>query len=187
MKSTEAEEFSGNKGSLAQPDRHTISDEHQIDKRIHLPEHPPKKRRWSHYAFDFLMLFLAVTLGFFVENQREKLSEREDERRLVTTLLDEVKTDITRVDEIVQRRLERIEKNDSLFLLLSSPAKNDQMASTYELLTSARSLGTLFYMSNTMIYLANGGFQRLNSVAVEDETRKYYLCIQTFWRHRNPF
>ena len=80
-----------------------------------------------------------------------------------------------------------IEKNDSLFLLLSSPAKNDQMASTYELLTSARSLGTLFYMSNTMIYLANGGFQRLNSVAVEDETRKYYLCIQTFWRHRNPF
>ena len=31
---------------------------------------------WQHYLFEFLMLFLAVTLGFFVENQREDFVER---------------------------------------------------------------------------------------------------------------
>src|SRR6266850_2142191 len=30
---------------------------------------------WKHYFFEFFMLFLAVTLGFFVENLRENIIE----------------------------------------------------------------------------------------------------------------
>lgn len=152
--------------------------ESQDRTQTELPNSESKPRRWTHYAFEFLMLFLAVTLGFFVENQRERLSEREEEKRLVITLLNDVKTDIQRVDEIIQLRLERIEKNDSLYQLLSSPDRNDHMADIYKLMSNARSLRTLFYMSNTMIFLANGGFQRFNNPAVEDETRKYYLLVQ---------
>ena len=137
-----------------------------------------KLNRWSHYVFEFFMLFLAVTLGFFVENQRQKLSEQEEEKQLVTTLLNDVKTDIQRVDEIIQLRLERIEENDSLYLLLSLPNRKDHMVKIYEYMKSARSLRTLFYASNTMTYLANGGFQRFRSNEVENETRTYYLSVQ---------
>lgn len=137
-----------------------------------------KPSRWSHYVFEFIMLFLAVTLGFFVENQRQKLSEQEDEKRLVTTLMNDINTDLQRVDEIIQLRLERIEKNDSLYLLLSLPNRNDHMVKIYEYMRSARSHRTLFYVNNTMTYLANGGFQRLRNSKVENETRSYYLRVQ---------
>jgi hypothetical protein len=29
------------------------------------------RKKWTHYFWEFFMLFMAVTLGFFVENQRE--------------------------------------------------------------------------------------------------------------------
>lgn len=36
-----------------------------------------ERKRWTHYLWEFLMLFLAVTLGFFVENQREHYVEHQ--------------------------------------------------------------------------------------------------------------
>jgi hypothetical protein len=36
---------------------------------VHQHSHTPRKK-WHHYFWEFLMLFLAVTLGFLVENQR---------------------------------------------------------------------------------------------------------------------
>ena len=31
-----------------------------------------KEKKFKHYMFEFFMIFLAVTLGFFVENERDK-------------------------------------------------------------------------------------------------------------------
>ena len=42
---------------------------------VHHHAHTPRKK-WTHYIWEFLMLFLAVTLGFFVENQREHYIEK---------------------------------------------------------------------------------------------------------------
>lgn len=39
------------------------------------PDNHRGKKKWFHYFWEFLMLFLAVTLGFFVENQREHYVE----------------------------------------------------------------------------------------------------------------
>ena len=41
----------------------------------HHHDHPQhKEKMWKHYALEFLMLFLAVTLGFYAENIREAIS-----------------------------------------------------------------------------------------------------------------
>jgi len=37
---------------------------------VHHPHHPTHKKKWSEYIIEFLMLFAAVTLGFFAENVR---------------------------------------------------------------------------------------------------------------------
>jgi hypothetical protein len=42
---------------------------------VHAHTHTERKK-WTHYLWEFLMLFLAVTLGFFVENQREHYIEK---------------------------------------------------------------------------------------------------------------
>jgi hypothetical protein len=38
---------------------------------IHHPHHPTHKKKWAEYILEFVMLFAAVTLGFFAENYRE--------------------------------------------------------------------------------------------------------------------
>jgi len=38
---------------------------------VHHPNHPSHKKKWSEYIIEFVMLFFAVTLGFFAENYRE--------------------------------------------------------------------------------------------------------------------
>ena len=46
---------------------------------VHHPHHPTHKKKWSEYFLEFFMLFFAVTLGFFAENQREHLVEKAKE------------------------------------------------------------------------------------------------------------
>ena len=48
---------------------------------VHTHTHTARKK-WTHYFWEFLMLFLAVTLGFFVENQREHLIEHGREKHI---------------------------------------------------------------------------------------------------------
>ena len=46
---------------------------------VHHHAHTARKK-WTHYFWEFFMLFLAVTLGFFVENKREHYIEHQRAR-----------------------------------------------------------------------------------------------------------
>ena len=50
-------------------------------------------KKWSHYLFDFLMLFLAVTAGFFVDNKREIYMERQRANQFSKQLLADLRLD----------------------------------------------------------------------------------------------
>ena len=43
---------------------------------VHAHTHTERKK-WTHYLWEFLMLFLAVFCGFLAENQREHLLEQQ--------------------------------------------------------------------------------------------------------------
>ena len=43
---------------------------------VHAHTHTARKK-WTHYFWEFLMLFLAVFCGFFAENQREHNIEKQ--------------------------------------------------------------------------------------------------------------
>ena len=45
--------------------------EFRIAMEVHAHAHTERKK-WNHYLWEFLMLFLAVTLGFWAENLREE-------------------------------------------------------------------------------------------------------------------
>jgi hypothetical protein len=59
---------------------------------VHHHAHTPRKK-WTHYFWEFLMLFLAVTLGFFVENQREHYVEHQRAKQYASLLYDDIKVD----------------------------------------------------------------------------------------------
>ena len=54
--------------------------------------HTPRKK-WTHYLWEFLMLFLAVFCGFLAENQREHMVEHQREKKYAQTLMEDLIND----------------------------------------------------------------------------------------------
>ena len=60
---------------------------------VHHHAHHGGKKNWKSYFWEFLMLFLAVTLGFFVENQREHYIEHIRAKDFSKTLVKDLHND----------------------------------------------------------------------------------------------
>jgi len=59
---------------------------------VHAHSHTPRKK-WTHYLWEFLMLFLAVFCGFLAENQREHMMEHRRAKSYAINLYKELKED----------------------------------------------------------------------------------------------
>ena len=68
---------------------------------VHAHTHTERKK-WTHYLWEFLMLFLAVTLGFFVENQREHFVEDQRAKEFSRSLVQDLQNDTAAIH--VQKR-----------------------------------------------------------------------------------
>jgi hypothetical protein len=59
---------------------------------VHQHTHNPRKK-WTHYFWEFLMLFLAVFCGFLAENQREHYVEKQRAKQFAASLIKDLKRD----------------------------------------------------------------------------------------------
>ena len=71
---------------------------------VHAHSHTPRKK-WTHYFWEFLMLFLAVFCGFLAEYQLEHKIERDRAKELAKSLYNEVYEDSIAIQEIIERRV----------------------------------------------------------------------------------
>ena len=86
---------------------------------VHAHTHTPRKK-WTHYFWEFLMLFLAVTLGFFVENKREHYIEKKRAKEYARLLADDLSFDIAELNRAERVLNKIIEAGDSLGHLLNA-------------------------------------------------------------------
>jgi hypothetical protein len=84
---------------------------------VHAHTHSPRKK-WTHYFWEFFMLFLAVTLGFLVENQREHYIEHKREVEYIRTMIEDLKEDTMSFNRLIKINLVANEKIDTLISLL---------------------------------------------------------------------
>lgn len=61
----------------------------------------PKKSNWKKYAMEFLMLFAAISLGFFAENQRERWGETARGVQYAQRLVEDLDLDSIRMEEVM--------------------------------------------------------------------------------------
>jgi len=78
------------------------------------------RKKFTHYLWEFLMLFLAVTLGFFVENQREHYTEHKRARVFARLLIDDLVSDKSELNRGVNVLNKIIIAGDSLAALLNT-------------------------------------------------------------------
>src|SRR5687768_7102525 len=90
---------------------------------VHAHTHTARKK-WTHYFWEFFMLFLAVLLGFFVENQREHYIEHKREVEYIHSMIEDLKEDTASFNKLIKINLITNEKIDTLIALLKGKERN---------------------------------------------------------------
>ena len=67
---------------------------------VHAHSHTERKK-WTHYFWEFLMLFLAVFCGFLAENQREHMVEHQREKQYMNSLITDLKGDTALIRSVI--------------------------------------------------------------------------------------
>jgi len=86
---------------------------------VHHPHHPTHKKKWAEYFLEFFMLFIAVTLGFFAENQREHFVEKHREKQYMESLLLDLEKDKMEVEAARKFTNTQIANIDTAIVLLT--------------------------------------------------------------------
>ena len=151
----------------------------------HHPSQPKKEKHFKHYLFEFLMLFLAVSAGFLVENMREHYVESKRETVFIKSYIEDLKLDTATITANTELRNAKILILDSLIKQLNSDNPNQYGQSLYYFGRRV-TRSTLFqYNDRTIKQLKNAGGLRLirnqkasNAIMEYDQLIDYINYLQ---------
>ena len=90
---------------------------------VHHHSHTSRKK-WTHYFWEFLMLFLAVFCGFLAEYQLEHTIEHQRAKEFSILMYEDLKKDTTVYRKGIEQFIMIEKHHDSLSLLLSTGTEN---------------------------------------------------------------
>jgi hypothetical protein len=165
---------------------------------VHKPHGGHHKKKFIDYFFEFFMLFLAVTMGFFVENKREDYNDDKKEKEYIHSLIQDLREDTFKLTSEINRNWLLMRGIDSLtdaiykytnrgnvFMTSLDSVFNtnpfeisesqDEIAwKLYRLYTTyGRNAYTVHFTDRTMMQLVNSGNMRLLPQQVSDSILKY--------------
>jgi hypothetical protein len=162
----------------------------EVHHHAHIPT--SREKKWTHYFWEFLMLFLAVFCGFLAEYQLEHKIERDRSKQFLQSMLVDVRTNITILDSLISQDQIIIANHDSLVnWLLGDSVSIDRAAfaktmgavwirsyfvrkETYDQMKAS---GALRYVGNIEFLKKLMEYERINNFAQsrnQDFERKYY-------------
>src|SRR4051794_32456759 len=71
--------------TIEQPETQNLKQETENMEVHKHPHHVTRKKKWGEYLLEFLMIFLAVTMGFFAEQIREGFVESRHEKEYMVS------------------------------------------------------------------------------------------------------
>jgi hypothetical protein len=93
----------------------------------HHPDVHHKKKKFREYFLEFLMIFLAVTMGFFAESIRETIADHSKEKEFIQSMIEDAQTDTVNFHVAISKNTRRMLALDSLSALCANydPAKRN--------------------------------------------------------------
>ena len=146
---------------------------------VHAHTHPSTssghRKKWTHYFWEFLMLFLAVFCGFLAEYQLEHKIEKEKEKQFIHNLLNDLKEDRSVLRKNISVFTERRVWNDTLMRLLYSPDIKVHGADIYYFARNAsRSIRLAIHDATYQQLKNSGGFRLIRNQKVAKAIVEYY-------------
>ena len=144
------------------------------------PDSHRGRKKFTHYLWEFLMLFLAVFCGFLAENFREKQVEHHREKEYMRSLVQDMNADIKEIEVNLELGAMVAEKLDSFvyFLNEKDPEKNGY--DLYRLGFIAGRVVKVSFNDRTSSQLKNAGTMRLiRNSSLSDSIQTYWTLIKT--------
>ena len=145
---------------------------------VHAHTHPSTssghRKKWTHYFWEFLMLFLAVFCGFLAENQREHMIEHQRAKVYAANLYEELKKDTTTLNTTINNHTTAYGKLDSFCLLSTEKEKRNITNGMLYYYSGYITMVNFFSSNNTTIeQLKGSGNLRLMSNNVSQKISEY--------------
>ncbi|MDE3184624.1 MAG: hypothetical protein KGM16_14490 [Bacteroidota bacterium] len=157
-----------------------------------------EKKNFKEYFLEFLMIFLAVTLGFFAENLREHFVNKDKEYQYMASFYEDFSADESHLPGLINNiETEQIQPANSLPSLLSQ-ADTIKPASTIYIFMRRlfRQQGIKSFITDrTIDQITNAGEMRLiSNIQIADSIENYYKQVeydeylqQTLLGYKNKF
>jgi len=145
---------------------------------VHAHTHTPRKK-WTHYFWEFLMLFLAVFCGFLAENEREHYVEHQREKQYIRSLIRDVKTDTANITRWLLG-FNRIKKScDTILNNFDSLTKSYSAGRARNYFSIINGFPDFIYTDRTIQQLKNsGGMRLIRKVAATDSIIAYDAAVR---------
>lgn len=89
------------------------------------PHHVTQKKKWGEYLLEFLMIFLAVTLGFIAETIREHTTEQKRAKEFAISMLKDLQRDTIQLRQYKEYFDDAANNIDTLMQLLIAAEPKD--------------------------------------------------------------
>ena len=152
---------------------------------VHAHTHTPRKK-WSHYFWEFLMLFLAVFCGFLAEYQLEHKIEKKREKQFMKSMIEDLKVDTVSILELIQHRTARLQMSDSLRRTIIENKYSKNGAAFYYWGRNISRRGFFFSADGTIQQLKNsGGLRLISNASIADKIIAYDVLYRDIQRQQD--
>ena len=147
---------------------------------VHAHSHTARKK-WTHYFWEFLMLFLAVFCGFLAEYQLEHQIEKDREKQYMTSLVKDLQLDTTMLENVYQLGVKQKIIADTLVETINNELLTPSIIKKIYLLGSNSTRVIIVGFENsTSSQLKNSGSMRLiRKKIVSDSLLRYWQYVET--------
>ena len=145
------------------------------------PHHVTHKKKWGEYFLEFLMLFLAVFLGFIAENIREHKVEKEKGIKYVESFCEDLKTDTIQLTFLINHFKNKTEKINVINECYDSITKNPSYCNCIkDIFLNSQSFAEFNNSDRTLQQLKNSGGLRFLSDADADSVAVYDNMVKGY-------
>jgi hypothetical protein len=164
--------------------------EKQIMEVHHHPDLHHKKKRFKEYFLEFLMIFLAVTLGFVAENLREHITNRSKEKEYIRAFIRNVQDDTANLRHVIHFDSVQVDGIDQFMRLRYVDMNIDSNRKKFYLLAniSFYSSATFACNNTTLQQLkSTGDYRLIEKHHAADSLSKYDMDIQGISNQTNYY
>ena len=135
-----------------------------------------EKKNFKEYFLEFLMIFLAVTMGFFAESLREHIADKAKEKEYINSLISDLNKDIKAINDQMPIFETSLAQLDSLVRMMKDPRVKEFGADIYYFgRQAAKPVARFLINDRTLQQMKNsGGFRLIRNGRASSAIIDYY-------------